>query len=131
MQQKVDTAIRNLHGKGYRLVVVTSGSEKNVKAYLERENVIDCFDDILGFDTHKSKVEKFKLLLQKYSLEPYNIVFITDTLGDIIEAHEVGIRSIGETCGLHGRETLERGNPEIIIDDPDVLEETIERVLNG
>jgi phosphoglycolate phosphatase-like HAD superfamily hydrolase len=58
-------------------------------------------------------------------------VFVTDTLGDVMEAHQAGVKSIGVLWGLHDRTTLERGKPEVIIDDPSQLEETVERVLNG
>ena len=50
-------------------------------------------------------------------------------MGDIIEAEKCGVRSIGVTWGLHGRETLEKGNPVTIIDDPRDLENAINNVL--
>ncbi|MFZ3015756.1 MAG: HAD hydrolase-like protein, partial [Minisyncoccia bacterium] len=60
---------------------------------------------------------------------PKDVVFITDSLGDILEGNECGVKSIGVTWGLHGRETLKKGNPVAIIDDPRDLEGVINNVL--
>lgn len=119
--------VENLSRK-YDLAIVSSGVEKTIKNFLEKEGMTNLFFSVLGVETDKSKVVKLKMLAEKYDLN--NMVYITDTLGDITEAHETGIKSIGVLWGLHDRETLAQGNPEIIIDDPSQLEETIEKVLN-
>lgn len=78
---------------------------------------------------HGSKIIKINSILKKYNIEPNDTVFITDTLGDIKEAKECGVKSIAVTWGLHDRETLEKGNPVAIIDDPRELLRVIEKVL--
>lgn len=112
------------------LVVVSSGSETVIRHFLEKENIADSFSDILGFETHKRKVVKFKLLLEKYSLDSSHAIFVTDTLGDILEANEVGIKSIGVTWGLHDKETLKDGNPKSIVDSPADLLKDVKDFLN-
>lgn len=110
--------------------IVSSGNEITIKRFLEKEKLANYFIDILGNQTHKNKNTKISNLLEKYSLENKNAVFITDTLGDILEANETGIKSVGVLWGLHDRETLEKGNPEIIIGNPGELEETINSILS-
>lgn len=109
--------------------IVSSGNEITIKRFLEKENLVNYFTDILGNQTHKSKNTKISTLLEKYSLENKNAVFITDTLGDILESNESEVKSIGVLWGLHDRETLEKGKPEIIIDNPEELEEAIKKVF--
>ncbi|MBU1557929.1 hypothetical protein KKC45_03125 [Patescibacteria group bacterium] len=53
-------------------------------------------------------------------------MFITDTLGDIREASEMDIKSIGVTWGFHNRETLKRGNPFNIAEKPEDLSSAID-----
>ncbi len=115
--------------KKYDLAIVSSGVEATIKNFLEKEGIFNFFFSVLGVETDKSKVVKLTTLSEKYAKN--DMVYITDTLGDVLEAHEAGIKSIGVLWGLHDQETLARGNPEIIIGDPVVLEETIEKVLNG
>lgn len=127
---EIQKAIKHLSGK-YILTVVSSGSEDSIKHFLEKEGLLECFSDILGYQTHKSKVIKITDLLKKYSVAPRDTVFITDTLGDILEGTQAAIQSVGVTWGLHGKTLLSEGKPAAIIDDPALLEETVETILNS
>jgi phosphoglycolate phosphatase len=117
--------------KKYHLAICSSAFDQTICDFLEKEELLDFFPDVFGVNVDKSKVVKLKMLVEKYNLEKEDAVFITDTLGDIVEANEAGVKSIGETWGLHNRELLEKGNPEIIIDEMEALEEVVERVLNS
>lgn len=113
----------------YILTIVSSGSEHIIRNFIKKENLDGCFVDILGYEIHKKKTVKINSLLEKYNLQPNYAVFITDTLGDVREANECGVPSIGVTWGLHDRQTLEKGNPKAVIDNPPELLGTIERIL--
>ncbi len=113
----------------YILSIISSTSSPYISKFLEKENILYYFDDILGHEIHTSKVIKINTLLKKYKTSPESVVFITDTLGDILEANECNVRSIAVTWGLHERKTLEKGNPIAIINDPSELLGTIEGML--
>jgi len=90
---------------------------------------LSCFTEVLGVDFHKSKVEKFKYLFQKYDLKPEEILFVTDTLGDILEANKVHVRTIAVDFGFHDRERLEKGKPFKIISGFTEMLEVIRNTL--
>jgi phosphoglycolate phosphatase len=115
----------------YIFAIVSSGNEVTIKSFLVKEGIENKFSTILGYESHKSKTVKLTDLSSMYGVATKDTVFVTDTLGDVMEAHQAGVKSIGVLWGLHDRTTLERGKPEVIIDDPSQLEETVERVLNG
>lgn len=119
--------IKNL-SLDYILAIVSSSSTKCISNFLSKEKITD-FSDILGTDVHKSKVIKINSLLEKYNIKPNNAIFITDSLGDILEGNECNVKSIGVTWGIHPRETLEKGNPIIIIDNPMDLLITVQNML--
>lgn len=127
---EVQNAIKTF-SRNYVMAIISSGSEDSIQHFLEKEDLLKCFDEIWGFETDKSKIVKISNLLEKYTISIEDTVFITDTLGDILEGNEVGIRSVGVTWGLHERELLARGNPVVIIDDPSLLEKTVETLLRG
>lgn len=79
--------IKNLSKKS-RLFIVSSTINKTIEDYLLRHCILKCFTEILGYDIEKSKVKKFKMLFDKYSINPQNAIFISDTSGDIKEAKE-------------------------------------------
>ncbi len=101
--------------KKVELFMITGNSEKVVKDFCQKNN-IDVFNDILGYETSFLKTEKFKILKEKYSVQPGEVIFVTDTLGDVMEGQEVGCQILAETFGYHDRERLQRGNPDWLVD---------------
>jgi len=99
------------------LFIISSNSGETLKNYFENNGILHIFKEVLGIESHKSKEEKFKILMKKYDLNKDNCVFITDTLGDILEANKVGLKTIAVDYGFHERERLEQGNPLMIISD--------------
>lgn len=101
----------------YILVIVSSICEEIIVPYLKRSGVSDLFGDVWGYQTDKSKVKKFGMFLEKYDVEAEDCFFITDTLGDILEANKVGIPCVGVSWGYHDKAILSKGNPVFIADD--------------
>lgn len=108
------TTLTNL-SKDYKLSIVSSGSETLINRYLANNNLTNLFDYVYGMETHRSKVEKFKILFLRYDMPTSEFLFITDTLGDILEANEVGMETYALDSGYHERERIEKGNPLQII----------------
>ncbi len=102
----IDTVVKELSQKNI-LIVISSSEVPAIKRSLERHNLLECFEDILGSDTHKSKSEKIKMVLAKYEVSPEKCFFVTDTIGDLEEASKVGVPTIGVTWGFHSKETLQ------------------------
>jgi len=114
----------------YRLTIVSSSPSAYIEKVLEKENIRNCFDDILGSDVHTSKIVKIKSLLEKYAVAPSDTIFITDTSGDIKEGNACGVLSIGVTWGLHKRETLIECEPFAVVDTVPELEHAIEQFFS-
>jgi len=108
-----------LLAQDYRLFIISSNDETGIKATLEAAGCLDLFVAILGYETHTSKVEKFKMCKLEYSVDLDETVFVTDTLGDIKEANKVGVRTIAVTFGFHPRERLLPAAPYQIVDSWD------------
>lgn len=103
--------------QNYSLFVVSSNTEINLNKYFKNNNFTNVFTGIYGSETHKSKVEKFKILFNKNNLKADECIFVTDTLGDILEANNVNMKTIAVDFGYHKREKLEQGNPYKIVSD--------------
>ncbi len=116
--------IREL-ARNHTLIIISSTISSSIAEFLEMQDLMNVFKEILGNDVEKSKVKKINDVLQRYKIKPTETVFITDTLGDIMEAKACGVKSIAVTWGYHPTETLEKGNPFKIIDHPNKIIETI------
>jgi phosphoglycolate phosphatase len=117
-KQVIDAKVRKVLIKlkeKYPLFIISSFRGEYIEEFLEKHNASDIFKEILGSEHHKKKDIKFNLLFDKYNLSKDNCVFITDTLGDILEANKVKIKTIAVDFGFHEKERLEKGNPYKII----------------
>ncbi len=93
------------------LYIVSSGSEENITQFLIQNGVNPQQFTIYGVETHPSKTVKCEKIITETGVHPDNMIFITDTLGDITEAAEVGVASIAVLWGFHNSDTLEQGAP--------------------
>lgn len=110
-----------------KLFVLSSNKESAIKKYFNLAGW-DMFENIYGMDTDKSKIKKFKIIFGRYSLKPEECVFITDTLGDLLEGDKVGVKSLAVTWGYHNKERLEKGNPDGFIDNFNDLSNKIKEI---
>ena len=76
-----------LHAAGFIIVLNTSAFIKTTIPLLEKNNIKYLFNFIATAETSKSKVEKFNLIAEKYQADKNEIIFITDSLGEIGRAH--------------------------------------------
>jgi phosphoglycolate phosphatase len=116
--------------KDYQLIVVSSTITSPIFEWLTQHDLAKYFVEIMGGDVHKSKVEKIKMVFDKYKIKASDCVFITDTLGDLREAEKAGVSSLAVTYGFHEKERLQKGNPTGFIESPQEIIREIEKYWN-
>ncbi len=114
----------------YELFIISSNQEQEINNYFKNNNMLKVFKEVLGLETHRSKEEKFRMILKRHGLEKSECIFITDTLGDILEANKMGIKTIAVDFGFHERERLEKGNPMAIVSKFADILSAIDRLAN-
>ena len=124
---EIKKVLIELHSK-YMLAIVSSTSTRSIQNYLEEEKLAGVFSDIAGADVYGSKTSKIKALLGKYKVVPGEAVYITDTVGDILEAQEGEVKSIAITWGYQDEQTLLKAKPDKIISNPEDLINAIETI---
>ncbi len=100
--------LHDLHQGGYILALNTSAFERNCFAILKENNIFQLFDFIGTAEISESKVEKFKIIEEKYNVSAADLVFVTDTLGDLREADRANVPTIAVTWGVHDKIFFER-----------------------
>ena len=114
LEKDIKQHLENL-SKNYFLCIISSNQEDVLNMYFQNNDFVHIFKEILGAETHRSKVEKFKYLFAKHALKVEDCVFVTDTLGDILEGHKVGVKTIAVDFGFHESERLKKGKPFKIV----------------
>jgi len=121
----MDEVIKTLNDR-YTLAIISSTSTPGIMDFLGRHGLRQYFSDILGRDSHHSKVEKMSMVFEKYGTTADECVYITDTLGDMREAQAHGMGTIASSWGVHPRETLEKGIPFRILNAPAELPDAVD-----
>jgi phosphoglycolate phosphatase-like HAD superfamily hydrolase len=132
LQLKIATDVKKMIlelSNKYPLFIVSSTTTDPIKKFLEQNGLGHCFKEIYGNDVHKSKIEKIRMILNKYALDPKNCLFITDTLGDIHEARKCAMDSIAVSWGYHSSETLRQGDPITVVNSLEDLIAAIDKRL--
>lgn len=116
--------------RNYTLVINTSARNSSCLPILDRHEIRDCFDFIATKEVSTSKSEKFQIIANKYKVEFRDLLFITDTTGDLEEASVYGIATIGVDWGFMGRDAFEKSgldNLHSIADKVSELKDLIDR----
>jgi phosphoglycolate phosphatase-like HAD superfamily hydrolase len=109
----------------HKLAIVTTNSSQNVNLFLVQHGLSDLFHAVYGVDTSGSKARKISLAQERFDEE--SVFMIGDALSDIRAAKEAGVTSIAVTWGHQSLETLQRGEPDYVVNDPRELIEVIEK----
>jgi phosphoglycolate phosphatase-like HAD superfamily hydrolase len=115
----------------YTLIILSSTITSPIQGFLEKHRIGRYFSEVMGADVHTSKVEKMKMVFEKYVASASECIFITDTLGDMREAEAAGVGAIGVPWGFHSRETLETGRPFRIVERPEDIPGAIAQYFTG
>ena len=112
--------IINTLSENYELYINTSSHSASIEERIKKYELKDKFTKVLWADVAKSKVEKFEYLQNK-NIDTNQMVFITDTAGDIYEADQLKIPSIAVTRWFHDVETLIEAQPRFMATKPDEI----------
>jgi phosphoglycolate phosphatase len=103
------------------LIVISSNDSPTIQEALRLYNFNGIFQEILGSDFMFSKKEKIIYAAKKYSSAPNDIYYIGDTIGDIKEGKQAGVKTVGVTWGWHSREKMAAARPDYLFDNPQEL----------
>jgi phosphoglycolate phosphatase len=76
--------------------------------------------DVLGGEQEASKTRKIAAVRRCFG-EALPAWYVCDTVGDVLEAREAGVRTVGVAWGWHGEERLRRASPDRIVHAPSDL----------
>lgn len=114
----------------YLLFIVSSTTTALITKYLEHYSLLEYFTKVLGNDVSESKEKKLRSILKTHKVSPKDVLFITDTLGDLKEVHAVSIKGLAVTWGFNSEETLKKGNPAVIVKIPQEIPEAVANELH-
>ena len=125
--------VMTLKNAGFKLVVATSASKKDLKGLLKQAKVDDLFEEKTNSDdVENSKPDPDIILaaMKKIGVEPHQAIMIGDTPYDIAAAAKAHVQSIGFTSGGWSPDSL-RDATEIYRGPWDLLDNLSSSILRN
>lgn len=91
--------------KDFILFINTASNAESVISYLSNHDSY-YFKGVYGSETSKSKVEKFNLIFKSLNVSSSQCIFVTDTVGDALEAREVNVDTVLVSWGYQSVEAF-------------------------
>ncbi len=114
--------VRDLHGAGHRLLVVSSNSRRNCLAFLREYQLGQYFGGTYGNIRLFGKGRFLRHLIERKRLNSGDCFYVGDETRDEEAAHEAGLRCIAVTWGFAERQLLLDNEPFAHADKPtDIL----------
>lgn len=112
--------LNELKDNGIGLGIATSNSTKNVKKFLNNNN-LDMFNFIYSSIDYFHKNRILERAVKKYGMEKENVIYVGDEIRDIKAAKEAGIKVASVTWGYNFENVLSTYKPDFIINQPQEL----------
>lgn len=114
----VEPLIHRLADAGIKLALVTSNSESNARAILGPANVarfdwLECGASLMG------KAPRYRRVLRRAYVEPWEAIAIGDETRDIAAARKAGVTAGAVFWGYAHREALVKAGPDLCFEHPD------------
>ena len=106
--------------KKYILAIASSGNQKNIENLLKNSEIAGLFNFILA-NTSDTKEGMIRDILDRSNAKAGAAIMISDTVGDILVAKKVGLKTIAVTWGFQDEKTLRLAKPNFIANDFKIL----------
>ena len=98
------------------VVVITSSRTATVERILS-EHGVRGISEVLGGDQEPSKTRKIRSVRRRLG-ETLPAWYVGDTVGDMLEARDAGVGTVGAAWGWHGAARLSRACPDHVVHAP-------------
>ena len=108
----------------YKLVILTSNSEENVKTFL-KNNSLNLFDKIYSGSSVFGKNKLIKNILRNNKLNKDEVIYIGDEVRDIEACKKLGVKIIAVAWGYNSKRILKKNKPNFLIENPEEILKTL------
>ena len=112
--------LNTLKSQGYRVGIVSSNSEANIRSLLKQNQIEELFDFITGASTF-GKGRAIEKILRRYNCPKSDVVYIGDEIRDIQAARSIKIRIVAVGWGFNAPTALIDRQPDLLITKPQAL----------
>jgi len=121
----IQESLIRLKNQGILLGIITSNSEENVKAFLQKNDMKDLFSFIYSERTLFSKDKALNKFIKRNNLIPEQVIYVGDETRDIEASKKINVKVVAVSWGFNSEEALAKQNPDFLINKPSELVDLI------
>lgn len=110
-----------LKQQGHWLAIVSTNSEKNIRAFLKTQELSHVFDQVVSSSRPFGKSRLIKKILRQNQFHPETVYYVGDETRDIEAARKSRVRAIAVTWGFNSAEILAAYQPDFLLHAPQEL----------
>jgi phosphoglycolate phosphatase len=119
--------LEELTALGYKLAVVTSNAADLVEQFLERHN-FPPFEFVWAEKNLFGKDKALRHIIKRKKIAASQMIYVGDEPRDVVACKKVGIKVVGVSWGLGGREGFHIAAPDLLVDETSQLTDAIKRL---
>ena len=114
----VPQTVKALQGLGIHLAIVSQKTRRYIQPILEKENLLEAFEAIVGGGdaAYKPDPEGLLLAVAQTGSAPHNCLYVGDSVTDAETARRAGIAFVAVLSGVTPRTAFESYNPYAILE---------------
>lgn len=116
----VSELLTTLKLQGYRLGIVSSNAEANIRSLLRQNQIEQLFDFVTSANTF-SKGKAIARMMRQYNCLKADTIYIGDEIRDIQAARSISIRIVAVGWGFNAPTALINRQPDLLITKPQAL----------
>lgn len=116
--------LKSLQKEGFSIGILTSNQAGVVTEFLKVHNFPE-FDFVVSEKTLFGKDKALKRILKRFGLDKNQVLYVGDEPRDVTACRKIGISVVGVSWGLAGKEGFENESPDVLVETPEQLYDTI------
>ena len=114
----VAEALRELQQEKFRMGILSSNSAENVRMFLQRYQLDDCFSFIEAGVSLFGKPRRIRNVLKLVKVPTTEVIYVGDETRDMEASRKAGVCGLAVCWGANGREAMITEGPEFCVDTP-------------
>lgn len=109
--------LEELHARGYKIAIISTNSEHNIRAFLQH-NQVDYIHDVICSNNLFGKNKDIKRFLKTHKLKTSEVIYVGDEIRDLIASKKNGIKVVWVSWGYDQLANARKENPDYMIHKP-------------
>lgn len=123
----VKSLLEKLNKTGYKIAIISSNSEENIKNALKRNHADHLITDVISAKRIFGKDKTIDQFLKIKKLQASEMIYVGDEIRDIIACKKSNVKIVWVEWGYDGLDVVKSAEPDYMVKKPDEILEIVKK----